>query len=127
MQVLVHTDHHIRGRENLIRDIEAQVTETLERFSDRVSRVELYVADENAQKAGSNDIRCTIEARVSGIAHLAVNEKTDQLETAVAGALGKLETALEREFGRLDSRRVRPGVGNLAGPAQETSLGTPDA
>jgi ribosome-associated translation inhibitor RaiA len=109
MQVLVHTDRHIKGKENLMRELESQVTSTLDRYSDKITRVELYVADENAHKAGADDIRCTLEARVSGVPPVVVNERTDQLLSAVQGALSKMESSLETLFGKHKSKRVRSG------------------
>jgi hypothetical protein len=59
---------------------------------------------------------------VSGVSHMAVNEKTDQLETSVSGALSKLVTSLEREFGRMESKRVRPGIQMTSSPTQDLAM-----
>jgi hypothetical protein len=106
MQVQVNTDRHISGGEALTERVEALVRDSLARFSERVTRVEVHLKDENsAQKGGSTDIRCTMEGRVGGLQPIAVTHDAPSVEEAAEGAAGKLQRSLESTLGRLSERR----------------------
>ena len=104
MQIEVSTDHNVEGTDDLIRRLKAEVHDGLSRFSDRLTRVEVHLGDENAGKSGAADKRCTLEARPAGQPPIAVTNHAATLDEACSGALHKLENRLERKFGRLDSR-----------------------
>ncbi len=82
--------------------VRTEVEGALERFPERVTRVIVRVADENAEKRGPNDRRCTIEARPAGMTPLAVEATGDDIYTVIAEAAGKLQRALTRRFERLE-------------------------
>ncbi len=100
MQIQVNTDHNIEGGDRLIRKIETTVAESLERFADRITRVEVHLSDVNAQKGGQ-DIRCVAEARAAGLDPVAVDDQAEDVQRAVRGAVGKLERALDSRLGKL--------------------------
>ena len=66
MQVQVHTDNHVNGSAGLTAHVESVVTGALDRFGNRVTRVEVHIGDENGHKGGEHDKRCAMEARLSG-------------------------------------------------------------
>ena len=76
MQVEVSTDHNIEGSDGLTSRVVAEVTATLSRFSDQLTRVEVHVSDENADKGGAADKKCVIEARPVGLQPVAVTDHT---------------------------------------------------
>lgn len=104
MQVQFNTDESVAGDEALDRHAEAVVRRTLERFSDDVTRVEIHLSDVNGQKAGENDKRCLMEARVAGLQPLAVTEQAGSLHLAIEGAAQKLQRALDTTLGRIKDR-----------------------
>lgn len=108
MQVQVNTDNHIRGREDLSRRVEDMLNDTLERFSDRITRVEVHLGDTNSSKSGPDDMRCMLEARVKGHQPIAVAHHAEDLLLAIQGATDKLERALDSALGRLEERRKAP-------------------
>ncbi len=108
MQVQVNTDNHIDGREALARTAESIVRSALERFGDRITRVEVHLGDENGQKSRGDDKRCLLEARPTGRKPVAVTHVAGSLEAAVEAAAGKLQRLLDSEFGRLDDHKGRP-------------------
>lgn len=66
MQIQVNTGHHVEGGEELTRQIEGVVEGALGRFSDRITRVEVHLTDENgSQKSGDSDKQCVMEARAN--------------------------------------------------------------
>lgn len=105
MQIQVNTDRNIEGDENLIADVRGTVDGALSRFSDRITRVEVHLSDENADKGGADDIRCLIEARLEGRAPIAVSHQAASVDRAVDGAADKLIRSLDSTLGRLRDRR----------------------
>jgi ribosome-associated translation inhibitor RaiA len=105
MLIQVQTDRNIEGREALTERVETSIHDALDRYADRITRVQVHLGDENSdKKAAENDIRCTIEVRLAGLDPIAVRDDAPTIEQAVDGAVGKLiraaETTLGRERGR---------------------------
>jgi len=107
MLVNVRTDNHIQGRETLVTEVTTAVEDSLGRFQPQLTRVEVFLADENSHKTGNDDKRCTIEARLAGLQPLAATGNGAQLDQAIDGALDKLAALLEHKLGRLGERKGR--------------------
>lgn len=105
MLLQINTDNYVIGSEAFIADLEAVVRTRLARFEQRLTRVELHISDVNADKSGSDDKRCMLEARPNGLAPVSVTDEAATVEQAVAGAAGKLLVVLERTFGKLTDRK----------------------
>lgn len=101
MQVQINTDHNIAGHEAMAARFAAVVESVLNRFSDRITRVEAHLSDENGNKSGPDDKRCMIEARLEGHQPLAVTHHAATLEKAVHGAADKMSRLIESTLGRL--------------------------
>lgn len=106
MQVILNTDHNLVARDGLSARVEAEVTAAIHRFSDRVTRVEVHLNDENSGKAGPADKRCMMEARLRGHPPLAVTAGAEDVDLALAAAAEKLTRALDSLLGRLEDRRA---------------------
>ena len=62
MQIQVNTDRHIEGTAKLTDEVETIVQHALARYDNRITRVEVFLSDENSsQKFGDSDKRCVIE------------------------------------------------------------------
>ena len=105
MQVQVNTDDNVNGKEELILRVESEVRDTLGRFGDHITRVEIHLSDENAGKTGSNDKRCLMEARLAGRQPEAVTHQAGSLDEAFRGAAGKMRRSLESTLGRLTDHK----------------------
>jgi hypothetical protein len=106
VQIQVSTDNHIAGSAELTSQVEAVVVDALDRFGDRLTRVEVHLADENsATKFGESDKRCLMEARVAGLQPIAVSHNGSSLDQAIEGAADKLQKTLTGTLGRLDNPR----------------------
>lgn len=67
MMVLVKTDNHVEGSDQLSADIESMIHHSLDRFAQRVTRIEAKLFDDNSrEKDGPDDMRCVVEARPAG-------------------------------------------------------------
>jgi ribosome-associated translation inhibitor RaiA len=104
MQVQFNPGNHIEGRESLAERAEEVVNDTLARFAEQITRVEVHVSDDNGAKRGPDDKRCTMEARVSGHQPVAVTHHAATLREAINGAAEKLERSLDHTLGRLQRR-----------------------
>ena len=103
MLVQFNTGRNIEATEALAVEAEAVVRETLDRFVERITRVEVHLSDENSDKAGADDKRCLLEARLAGRQPIAVSHQAATLEQAISGAADKMRSSLETVFGRLRS------------------------
>ena len=66
MKIQVNTDDSIQGDEILSQRVGDEISSRLGRFSDQITRIEVHLSDENAEKGGGSDKRCVIEARLEG-------------------------------------------------------------
>lgn len=101
MQIQINSDHHIVASPELATRIQSLVRDTLDRYSDRITRVEVHLNDLNGVKSGNNDKRCLMEARLSGLGPVDVNHEADNVELAIDGAMEKLERAIEHKLGKV--------------------------
>jgi hypothetical protein len=105
MLIQIRTDNNIEGGDGLKTRVRARVTDALDRYADRMTRVQVHLGDENSdKKSGDNDMRCMVEIRLAGLDPIAVRQTAPTVEQAVDGALDKViraaETAIGRERGR---------------------------
>jgi hypothetical protein len=105
MLIQVNTDGNVDGREKLVRYVEAEVGSILSRFADHITRLEIHLSDENADKPGNTDKRCLMEARPAGRPPVAVSHEGATLEDAWTGAAKKLARLLETTLGRAGDRK----------------------
>lgn len=100
MQIQINSDHNIEVHEVLAAHLRGTVEAALNRFNDHITRVEMHLSDENADKSGQNDKRCLLEARIEGRQPMAVTHEAASLGQAVDGAADKLARSIESALGR---------------------------
>jgi ribosome-associated translation inhibitor RaiA len=101
MQIQIHTDHNIEGREALSLHVTGVVESALGRFKDRLTRVEVHLSDQNSGKGGEDDKRCMIEARLAGRPPSVVTHQAATLDQAIDGAVHRLKSTLDSSVERL--------------------------
>ena len=97
MQVLVNCDDHVCCDGELIRRVEGVIAGTLERFGERLSRVEVWLRDLNSEKPGDRDKVCSLEARLAGASPVSAEHEAPTLAEAIHVAAGKLERLVDRQ------------------------------
>lgn len=102
MQVQVNHDNHVRLVEETAERLSKTVADSLAKFADRITRVEMHLGDMNAGKGGA-DKRCVLEARMPNIAPIAVTHHAETLNLAIDGALERLDHAISRAIGKLET------------------------
>lgn len=103
MQIQVNTDRNIHGGEDLAERVKQMVEDAIGHLSDRITRIEVHLNDENSRKGGEHDKRCMLEARLAGLQPIAVTHMAETLAQAIDGATEKLEHALAHTLGKLQN------------------------
>lgn len=107
MQVQVNTSNGIENTDALERWANDYLNEQLARFRQDITRVEVQLRDTNSGKGGDNDIRCMLEARVTGHDPVAATHHASNQDEAFRGATQRLTHALEHAFGKLGRHEHR--------------------
>ncbi len=94
MQIQVNSDHNVETPEGFANYVCKVIEQTLEHQQSQITRIEVHVSDENGGKAGANDKRCVMEARLAGRKPIAVTNQADTLNEVIGGAVDKLKHAL---------------------------------
>ncbi len=105
MKIQINTDSSVKGDERLDEIVEGLVAERLHRFRADLTRVEVHIRDENAEKGGPDDTRCMMEARPKGLGPVAVTHHASNVEDSVSGAAQKLWRALDSTLGKKNQHR----------------------
>jgi ribosome-associated translation inhibitor RaiA len=100
MTIQFNTDNNVTGSAGLTAPLTDLISDKLNRFSEKITRVEVHLKDENGNKVGQNDIRCLLEARMEGKQPIVVTNSANTRQNAVEGAIGKLKTSLDTIIGR---------------------------
>ena len=95
MQIQINTDKNVDGNERLVTYFTSELNNELNRFDDKITRIEVHLGDENSNKFGKDDKRCLIEVRLAGLQPLAVTDYSDTVEKAFYNALVKVKKILE--------------------------------
>lgn len=111
MLVQVNTGNGVENTEALKRWATDHLNETLERFQQDITRVEVQLSDENNVKAGAADKRCMLAARLAHHDPIAVSHHGESQDEAFRGAARKLLHALDHALGKLrDHHRERDSI-----------------
>ncbi|HBA70878.1 MAG: ribosomal subunit interface protein [Geobacteraceae bacterium GWC2_55_20] len=106
MQIQINTDRNIDGREALAAHISSVIEQSLSRFNEHITRVEVHLSDENSdKKVGKDGLKCVMEARIEGRRPLAATHQATTLEQAFSGAADKLARLIENTIGRSANQR----------------------
>ena len=89
---LTHSD----ALENHVRE---KLEKVARRFGERITRIEVYYKDVNADKGGADKV-CTLEARLAGLAPVAVEARHEDMYLAAQEAAQKLAKAIEHRLGK---------------------------
>ena len=111
MQIQVNTDSNIVGSAPLISDIETELINSLSRFGNQITRVEVHLRDLNGPKSVGDDKSCLLEARLAGRQPMVVSHEAAALRQAIDGATDKLALALDKQLGRLSDSKGRTSYG----------------
>ncbi|MFK7785635.1 MAG: HPF/RaiA family ribosome-associated protein [Crocinitomicaceae bacterium] len=101
MKIQFNTDKNITGKESLEAFVAGRISDGLKQFDEKITRIEVHLSDENAQKGGKDDINCKLEARLEGLQPITVTGKGSTKEKAVSDAISKMKAALSTVMGKM--------------------------
>ena len=101
MQIQVNTDNNIEGHEQFVSHVRSALERALTRFSERITRVEVHLSDDNGGKGGEADKRCAMEVRLEGRQPIAVTHHAATADQDIEGAADKLGRSIDSTLGRL--------------------------
>lgn len=103
MQIQLNSDKHISGSPSLQERVETILRQELKHLADRITRIEVHLNDVNSGKAGDNDKRCQLEARLAGLNPISVEHRAENMALAITGAASQLARALSNSQGKADA------------------------
>lgn len=105
MLVQINTDKNIEGHKRMNDFFEEEIRKDLGRFDELVTRVEVHLEDENGNKAGKDDKKCVIEAKIGNKNPIAVTSHSEAPEKAFYDALHKIKRTLSKEKEKIKSHK----------------------
>lgn len=110
MQVQVNSNHTVHTGESMERWATTQLNDSLNRFKNDITTIEVHMSDENSDKVSADHKRCMMEARLVNHEPVAVNHNATTIDEAFRGANQKLKHALEHVVGKLRDHRARQSI-----------------
>ena len=101
MRIQLNTDKNIEGTESLESFVSEKIRSALKHYIDKITRIEVHLSDQNADKGGKDDIQCKIEARLEGIQPVIVVSKSSSIEKALDDAADKMKVSLSTIIGKI--------------------------
>ena len=96
MTIQINTDKNIEGSQNMETYYKDSLEHGLKNFSQYITRLEVHVSDQNADKEGADDIQVRIEARVRGKEPVLVEARAANQEAALQGAIDKIQGVMRK-------------------------------
>lgn len=104
MKIQLNTDKNIKGTEKLEAYVSDKLKSSLKRFANHITRIEVHLSDQNADKGGADDIQCKMEARVESLQPVMVLGKSDSKEKALSEAIEKMKATLDSRIGKMKNK-----------------------
>ncbi|MEX1202570.1 MAG: HPF/RaiA family ribosome-associated protein [Ferruginibacter sp.] len=104
MLIQINTDKNIEGTTEMISHFTTLIQDQLQRFDEHITRIVVFLSDENASREAGNDKKCILEARPKGKDPIVVTTVTDTIHQSVKIASEKMFLTLEKS---LEKRRVQ--------------------
>jgi len=107
MLIEVRTDGNIQGSEQRSDHVKAVVHAGLDRFGDRIRRIDVHLSDQIGNKTGHDDKCCLIEAHRDGREPIVVTHRDTTMDQAIQGAIHILKNSIESALGKESSSAHR--------------------
>lgn len=100
MLIQINTDNHISNSAEFTEEIKQIVTSACSKHEQRLTRIEVYLHDENSHKGGVDDKKCSMEARIEGMKPIGVSHHSSTLREAATKASHKLDKLIQSTLGK---------------------------
>ncbi len=105
MTIQINAGDHVENNERATEYFSNLVESDLGRFTEYLTRVEVHFSDINADKAGPDDKKCVIEARVKNREPIAGTAQDESIEKAFQAALAKVKASMTTIVGKMQEHR----------------------
>ena len=110
MKVIINSNSQVELKQDAISHFESEISSSLERFADWVTRIEVHLTDENSsKKGGQDDIRCMMEARPSGHQPVSIEVRASSPSPAIQDAIEMLERRLDTMLSKIRTEQRKMG------------------
>lgn len=103
MIVQLNTDKNIEGTARLEAYVSEKINSGLKHFAENITRVEVHLSDQNADKGGKDDIQCKLEVRLEGHQPILVTSKNESTEKALSEGISKMKAMLQTIKGKINN------------------------
>jgi ribosomal subunit interface protein len=104
MIIQVNTDKNIDGSQNAKAYVTEKIEAGMKHYADKITRVEVHLSDQNADKEGPDDIQCRIEARIEGQQPVLVESKDETMHKALGEAIDKMQAVMRTVIGKMKEK-----------------------
>ena len=104
MQIQINASNGVDNKANFENWAETEIRSALAHFAGDITRIEVHLSDQNADKKHGTDKRCVMEARLAHHQPVAVDHRAETVDQAFRGAEAKLKRVLESALGRIAQR-----------------------
>ena len=104
MKIQLNSDKNIQITEKFEKYVSEKINISLKRFDDIITRIEVYLSDQNAHKTSRDDVQCKIEARIKDMQPIIVTGKSDIKEKALDEAIKKIKSSLDKVADKLKEK-----------------------
>lgn len=99
--ILINTDNNINASEETLNALKENLSKSLERFDEHLTRLEVKFSDVNASKKSENDKQCVLEARPKGLQPIVVTSYGNSMDNSLSEAVNKMRAALDTALGKM--------------------------
>jgi ribosomal subunit interface protein len=107
MTIQVNTDTHIDGSQNTKAYVTEKVEAGMKHYAEKITRIEVHLSDQNADKDGPEDIQCKIEARIEGQQPVLVESKDETMHKALSEAIDKMQAVMRTMIGKMQEKHPK--------------------
>lgn len=100
MLIQINTDKNIEGTTEMISHFSELIQHQLERFDEHITRVVVFLSDENGSREAGNDKKCVLEVRPKGQDPIVLTTVTDAIHQSVKTAAEKMFLTLEKSMAK---------------------------
>lgn len=104
MKILLNSDKNIQITEKFEKYVSEKINISLKRFDDIITRIEIYLSDQNAHKTSRDDVQCKIEVKIKDMQPIIVTGKSDIKEKALDEAIKKIKSSLDKVADKLKEK-----------------------
>jgi len=104
MKIQLNTDKNIKNTLKFESFVSEKLNGSFKRFANKITRIEVHITDQNADKKSTDDIQCRLEARLEGLKPIVVASKNSSKEKALNDAIKKLKATLDSVMGKLTDK-----------------------